>query len=342
MPTNFENTLKQLEVARKELMTKPNVVATGIGFKKTAGKNTPELAIVCSVDSKKPLAQLKSSAVIPARIQDVPTDVVATGMMRAFTAPTERFRPAPGGCSVSHPNVTAGTLGCWVKHQGELYLLSNNHVLANSNEAARGDLILQPGVHDGGLLPDDVLAELADFIPLHFREEDYASDCRMSRWLTACLNGLYRLTGSRTRIKAYRVEKGANLVDCAIAKPIDVNNIDLNILQIGAIQGLGKGELGMHVKKMGRTTGLTTGVIEQTDVMVNVSYGYNKTALFTNQLLAGPMSEGGDSGSAVLDFDSKLVGLLFGGSESATLINRIDDVFGALKLTLPDPQTTNT
>jgi hypothetical protein len=50
--------------------------------------------------------------------------------------------------------------------------------------------------------------------------------------------------------------------------------------------------------------------------------------------MAGPMSQGGDSGSAVLDEKSNLVGLLFAGSDQNTIFNRIQNVFSALRLTL--------
>ena len=80
-----------------------------------------------------------------------------------------------------------------------------------------------------------------------------------------------------------------------------INDVTGEILEIGTIQGTVHGELGMAVKKSGRTTGFTTGEITQVDVSVTVSYGDNKTALFTDQLMAGAMSQGGDSGSAVLN-----------------------------------------
>jgi hypothetical protein len=66
------------------------------------------------------------------------------------------------------------------------------------------------------------------------------------------------------------------------------------------------------------------------DVTANVQYGAGRTALFTDQLMAGPMSQGGDSGSAVLDESNRLVGLLFAGSDNSTVINRIGNVFSAL------------
>jgi len=46
------------------------------------------------------------------------------------------------------------------------------------------------------------------------------------------------------------------------------------------------------------------------------------------------MSQGGDSGSAVLDTSSNLVGLLFAGSDTSTIFNRIENVFSALQVHL--------
>jgi len=50
--------------------------------------------------------------------------------------------------------------------------------------------------------------------------------------------------------------------------------------------------------------------------------------------MAGAMSQGGDSGSAVLNNTDNLVGLLFAGSDTTTIINRIENVFSALGLSL--------
>ena len=143
------------------------------------------------------------------------------------------------------------------------------------------------------------------------------------------------MVGSTTRLRPYRIQQTENKVDCAIARPLNSNDVINDILQIGTISGVQEGELGMNIKKSGRTTGFTTGTIEQVSVSAQVSYGTNKVALFTDQLLAGAMSQGGDSGSAVLNGNNNLVGLLFAGSETTTIINRIGNVFGALGVTLP-------
>jgi hypothetical protein len=135
-------------------------------------------------------------------------------------------------------------------------------------------------------------------------------------------------------MRPVRVQAEANLVDAALARPLEERDVSPEILEIGLVAGLGWGGLGQAVQKSGRTTGLTRGRIEQTDVTVNVQYGPGLVARFTDQLLAGAMSQGGDSGSAVLDDERRLVGLLFAGSETTTVVNRIEHVFSALGVTL--------
>jgi len=234
--------------------------------------------------------------------------------------------------SIGHRDITAGTLGCLVKKNGQVFILSNNHVLANSNAAQIGDPILQPGPYDGGKLPDDHIANLSEFIPISFM--DSPSDCSIARGIAGFLNGIAGILGSNVRLQAIRARAEENLVDAAIARPLNDQDVKNEILEIGTINGLANGELGMAIKKSGRTTGLTTGEIQQVDVTVNVQYGEGKIAIFTDQLLAGAMSQGGDSGSAVLDNNNKLVGLLFAGSDTTTIINRMENVFSALGLSL--------
>ena len=114
------------------------------------------------------------------------------------------------------------------------------------------------------------------------------------------------------------------------ARPINAGDVSEEILGIGAIQGVAEAALGTAVKKSGRTTVNTTGEIVQVDVTVNVDYREAGVGRFTDQLLATPMSAGGDSGSAVLNENDQIVGLLFAGSDSTTIINRIQNVFSAL------------
>ncbi len=322
-----------LKKASPQLFLKPNVVATAIGYKHVQGKRTAGLCIVCSVESKVPVSFLSEKELIPRDIEGIPTDVQQTGAIYSLALPTGRFRPAPGGVSIGHTGITAGTLGCLVNRGGKLFILSNNHVLANSNQAEKGDLILQPGPHDGGEITNDQIARLSDFIPIKFENEQQR--CLFTKAYTGMFNYIARLTGSKTRIYSIYSAGETNLSDCAIAEPFSEGDVVNEILDIGTITDIAKGELDTIIKKSGRTTGLTEGVIEQTDATVRVNFGAGKTALFTDQLIAGPMSQGGDSGSVIVTTDNDLVGLLFAGSTTSTIINRIENVFSQLDVSLP-------
>ena len=333
MAEDIKPTQEVLHHVCNDLLKKHNVLATGIGYKTSGGQKGPNLSIICSVEKKLPKSQLSSKDLIPDQVDGVMTDVVETGRIRALSSHTQRHRPAPGGVSIGHRDITAGTLGCIVKKNGQRVILSNNHVLANSNAAQIGDAILQPGPHDGGKFPDDHIANLLELVPLSLGGIDL-SDCPIGNSFASVLNLFAAATGSRTRLQAVRIQAEDNLVDAAIAKPLNDGDVSDEILDIGAIAGITQGQLGMAIQKSGRTTEYTTGTIDQVDVTVNVQYGGGQIGRFTDQLLAGPMSQGGDSGSAVLDNDKNLLGLLFAGSDSTTIINRMENVFSALGLSL--------
>lgn len=155
-----------------ELLAKANVVGVGIGYKTDNGVQTDQLAIVALVDQKKPDIALRESDRIPPELQGIKTDVVEVGTVRAQNfGPRDRWRPViPPGVSIGHYRVSAGTLGAIVRDRltGAYLLLSNNHVLANSNDAQAGDVILQPGATDHGVNPSDVVARLERFTPLRY------------------------------------------------------------------------------------------------------------------------------------------------------------------------------
>lgn len=321
-----------LKDTKHKLLSQANVVATGIGYKIKDKKKTSDLSIVCSVTKKLLESDLSPKDLVPSNIDNIPTDVVETGRIRALVSRTGRNRPAPGGVSIGHREITAGTLGCLVKREGQIMILSNNHVLANSNNAMPGDTILQPGPYDGGTFPNDRIAKLEEYVPIIFSEGD--GGCGIGQGAAALLNGIAKLFRSKTRLRAVSLQAEDNLVDAAIALPFDENDVSPEIYEIGTINGLVEGELGMGIKKSGRTTAVTTGEILQLDVTVDVQYGGGLIARFADQLMAGAMSQGGDSGSAVLDNENNLTGLLFAGSDTTTVINRIQNVFAALGLSL--------
>jgi hypothetical protein len=161
-------------------------------------------------------------------------------------------------------------------------------VLANSNNARIGDPILQPGVADGGRIPNDVIGRLARFVPIKF--------------------------GGRE----------CNYVDAAIAE-VPFHSLNREIYWLGHVRRMYDAPfVGEIVQKTGRTTNFTTGAIKNINATVLVNYGGGRIARFCRTIVTTAMSAGGDSGSAVTDRDERGVGLLFAGSREVTLLNHLN------------------
>jgi len=339
MSTELMTQVKQVKGLRQaELLGRRNVVGVGLGYKISQGVNTGELSLIVSVTRKVDPSILATEDLVPQALDGVKTDVVETGVLRAFqhhpepaegSGPRDRWRPVvPPGVSVGHYRITAGTFGCLVRRGEETFILSNNHVLANSNDAQQGDAVLQPGAADGGTM-DDRIATLADYVPLDFGTAP--SECSVAEWSAKLLNYVAGAFGSSHQLQAVKQTEGVNRVDAALARPLSPDLVNNEILYIGAPTGAGTATLGTEVQKSGRTTGHTQGTITQIDATLRIDYG-GPSALFTGQLVAGPMSQPGDSGSAVLDMEGRVVGLLFAGSSVATILNPIDEVLSALNV----------
>jgi len=282
-----------------------NILGVGIGEKIVGGTNTGEHCVSVYVLAKASRKKIEYGAIVPDEINKIPTDVVEVGELVAQPY-RGRYRPAPGGVSVGHVKITAGTIGCMVHAGLRQFILSNNHVLADCNKARIGDAIVQPGPYDGGTAPADIIAKLAKFVPLKF-------------------GGVL-----------------PNFVDCAIGAIVRTGivtptNICYGKLQLPVVPPV----LGLDVKKAGRTTQCTVGRISGVNVTVKVNYGISGVALFKNQFLivslgSTPFSAGGDSGSAILTHSrvsraaNHPVGLLFAGSSTHTIANPIAAVLSAL------------
>ena len=303
-----------MKMPHEELLKYPNVIGYGHGYKRVNGNPTSEKALVVLVTEKLPEIVLSPDDRIPAVFSEQLTDVLVVGIVRALQNRTGRFRPAPGGVSIGHKDITAGTFGVLATDDitGNRVILSNNHVLANSNQAKFGDAILQPGPIDGGNL-NDTIASLTRFVPIQF---DGAGN--------GCLPFLNRAVVQQT-----------NLVDAAIATPILDSDVTDRILDIGLISRTMPAILQMPVKKSGRTTALTHSSVQLIDATVKVQYGGGNIATFTDQIITGPMSQGGDSGSLLVhEEEGSAVGLLYAGSSSVTIHNKINNVTNGLGITI--------
>ena len=301
--------------------TRANVVGIGLGVKWKNGQPTGDPAVLVLVTHKIEKDALSKGDLIPAKVDEMQTDVLAIGYPMAGGAEqpgiqtlAKRVRPAKGGYSVGHKNITAGTIatGAYDILPGgtisppthgvgippKFYLLSNNHVLANSNAASLGDHILQPGPFDGGTDPADLIATLSRFIPINF------------------------------------AVGASNLVDAALGE-VQFHDLDREVYWNGPVRGWKRKSgvtVGMIVKKTGRTTNFTTGRITAINATVNVNYGGGKVGRFVDQIVTTNMSAGGDSGSLVMTLDNVAVGLLFAGSSVAMIANQIENVRALLRV----------
>ncbi|BAS29418.1 chymotrypsin family serine protease [Limnochorda pilosa] len=311
---------------RRHILQRPNVVGCGLGWKNQRGGSTGTRALCIYVEQKLPPEELSPRAMVPGRVETALTDVIEVGRVRALSLRTRRVRPAPGGVSIGHYHVSAGTLGAIVRDRttGEWLILSNNHVLAGGTDgrdtrARAGDPVLQPGAHDGGTVERDRIGELVRFVPLQRRRAP-------ASWWS-------RVLGVARGLPAEAVGVDANLVDAAVARPNERAWVSPEILGLGRIQGVVEAEPGMRVAKSGRTSAVTRGEVQATHVTMKVYMSDTDPVWFEEQILTTPMVEGGDSGSLLASGD-RAVGLLFAGSDRASLANPIGAVLDALNVDL--------
>jgi hypothetical protein len=292
-----------------------NVHATGVGVRGNADNVGPhDFVIKVYVFDKADVHNAAAEPFLSTPLQGVEIDVEHLPVQIAFAKAKrrrvkplaagnpgqhqQRRRPVPAGVEIGPLGGSfVGTLGCFVRRgpgsSGPLFVLSNNHVLADVNRFPLGTLHTQPF----STRPADVIAALSDFEPIRFPAP-----------------------GSQPR----------NVIDAAIAGVTNPAQVVLGqMLNIANYTPQLMAPLpGMTVTKAGRTTGVTTGTIRAIRVRgVQVNYGTRQNpiiATFDNAITitgAGgtPFSNPGDSGSVILDQQSgRPVALLFAGDATTT------------------------
>ncbi|MEC4748875.1 hypothetical protein [Methylomicrobium sp. Wu6] len=325
-----EETCKAHSAVVESFLEKPpaNVIGLAEGIKWKNGQPTGEPALLVLVTHKQEKDQIAPANMVPAKLGEMQTDVLAVGHVFAGGCESsgagiqtlgKRIRPAQGGYSVGHKDITAGTIATCVydilpggstnppSHgvgiPPKFYILSNNHVLANSNAGSIGDAVLQPGPYDGGVDPADRIATLSRYVPITFNPPSPLASQN-------------------------------NLVDCAIAEG-QFHDLNREIYWSGYVRGWRRKAsvtVGTVVKKTGRTTNFTSGRITAVNATIDVGYGGGRLARFKDQIVTTNMSAGGDSGSLVMTLDNVAVGLLFAGSSTSMIANQIENVRSLLRV----------
>src|SRR4029453_18314927 len=145
----------------------------------------------------------------------------------------------------------SGTLGSLVTAGGTQYVLSNNHVLARTDQATSGQDISQPGLIDSNCQPATIVADFTTAVPLGNNVDCAVAQLRAGQMDSS---GFIEPVGPTSR---------------TTASP----------------------SVGMAVAKSGRTTGRTTGTIGSVNTSVTVQYqpncgqGRKRNISYTNQVV---------------------------------------------------------
>lgn len=300
-----------------------------------SGLPAPEVFVVASVNGGAITAPvrvlLNNQGIVsdPVAHQEIQTTPALLGTSGGNDGDYDTWQDSKGNSGVA--DCCGGTLGALVEDsQKNDYILSNNHVLAESDQAHMGDTIDQPGLIDGACTPLNrpgstlrPIGSLRTFVPLASQQTN------VDAALAAAAPGAVDPHGSILGLGAPQPGQAIGA-----APPMS-----------GSGEVLTAANLGMNVAKSGRTTGLTCSSIEAVALTVKVDYYkdcaetqpyYTKT--FTNQIgIGGPhFTDSGDSGALVLDAsNSEAIGLYFAGGTDGdghglSVANPIGDVLGEL------------
>ena len=265
----------------------------------------------------------------PVANQSVQTGPAALGTSGGNDGDYDTWEDKDGNSYVA--DCCGGTLGALVEdEQKNQYILSNNHVLAESDQARIGDTIDQPGLIDGACTPLNrpgstlhPLASLKYFVPLDSKQTN------VDAALASAAPGAVDPSGSILQLGAPGSDQAL-----AAAPPM-----------AGHGEPLTAANLGMDVAKSGRTTGLTCSSIESVALTVKVDYYRDcaetqpyTTKTYSNQIgISGThFTDSGDSGALVLDAsNAEPIGLYFAGGTDGdghglSVANPIGDVLHEL------------
>jgi hypothetical protein len=248
------------------------------------------------------------------------------------------------GAAISHCDPIAaqqfvGTLGCFVKKRGhsDLFILSNNHVLANLNKGQRGkdavflhQLVMQdaeqlnkkPEERNASFPKNKFLQKLLSFLPPKILTSPFSDHIFFREENRTTINEIGILIDF-IELKANSI----NLVDAAIAKINDLSLVKLNEIQgVGRLKGfhnkdnINKVSKDLKFTKIGRRTGQTWGKIALMNADLTLNYDENLLGCRFPDIIAfegignKPFSLKGDSGSLIIDENGYALALLIAGT----------------------------
>lgn len=304
MPSISNEILQAKRDVETEILKRPGVTGIDVGLKLVGGERTDTVAIRVHVRHKRDVPEAQR---IPVQIQGFPTDVIeaeyfAAGMCTDKNKDKDPYVMLWGGISGGPADLING-----LYYAGTLGLPMKDaggkyYLLTNAH-------VLNPsnGPQQNYLV---IQPAVPDGGEPHFNSAGHVAKVILGGTPTVDA-GIVLLPGNRTQ-------------------PL--------IVDIGAVTGQAVAQLNQTVRKRGRTTRLTSGVVDGLDASITVDYGNNYSVSFTGQISIVPVAAGecfatkGDSGSAVVNSSNQVLGLYF--AEVPTtgrgVANPISDVLTAL------------
>ncbi|MEU0877875.1 hypothetical protein ABZ345_04705 [Lentzea sp. NPDC005914] len=301
-----------------EFLARPGVIGVDIGEKYTAGRPTGKAAIVVYVCAKGPQHPLQ----IPAEVGGVPTDVVAESIVLHRARITrasdeqpvvvERHPVLRGGISIG-PARSFRVVPPEVEKAGEYVIAGTLGAFVLTKTEPKKVLGLTT-FHVGCV--DDSWAVGDEFVHPSRVDGGIPGADQVAVLDRAALAGSVSAAGLRMGARPFRAE----------------------IVDIGAITGTAGATIGSTVRKRGRTTELTYGVIVSTDATLRLDFGDGIGVRTLRDQIRVHSSERfgdhGDSGAVLVDADNRVVGLYVAGSGSTGFANPIEPVLRQLDVEL--------
>lgn len=279
-------------------LSKPNIVGLDVDKKIIDGKETEAWAIVVYVVKKKNFAEfsiddfpvpneIELHIALPEggyRITNVPTDIVESGLIRAYALDGYQ-RPCQGGYQISGKQIEGkspkATLGVNIVWEGKYRLLTCNHGISDNGE---NKTVWQPYSVQG--------------------------------WELATITGYTPVITYPNEEQPFPQENFQDLAWC----DIDENLGSSTIYNIGIPKGIRKPVVGEIVRMVGmQTAQVMEATIQSTDAKVRFELKKNQWAWFNKMIrLNKSIAQPGDSGAAYVGKDNCVVGINVSGNDNFT------------------------
>ncbi|MEU4740364.1 hypothetical protein AB0G02_07810 [Actinosynnema sp. NPDC023658] len=310
------------KLVEDDFLSRPGVVGVDLGEKTVGGRTTGELAIVVFVRHKWAAAQFA----IPPDVLGVPTDVVEDTFW-----PHHTIASSPEGVGAERHESLVGGIGI------------------GPSRAVR-------------LVPPDV-PEVDDYVVAGTMGALVTPRQRhmvmgLTSFHVACVDDAWAV--GDPMVHPSRVDGGHPVQDCvgvlaraALSSRVDAAAIMLTtprarpeVVGLGPITGRAEARVGQRVRKRGRTTAVTEGVVASTDAAITLDFGVGLgvRVLHDQIRIETPrFADHGDSGAVLLDDANRVVGLYCGGSAERGFANPVDPVLDQLDVDLitlgaPEPR----